>query len=58
MNLNQSSYFDDPGSPSGDDQVIGVEHDFEDLDIFGDYLGESNKSIAEVVNPIISQEVS
>ena len=41
MILNQSSSFDGPGAPSDDDQGIGVEHDFEDLDIFGDYLGES-----------------
>lgn len=56
MTLNQSSSFDGPGAPSDDDQGIGVEHDFEDLDIFGDYLGESNNSIAEAENPTLPQE--
>ena len=56
--LNQISSFDGTGDSTNDDQGIGVEHDFEDLDIFGDYLGESNNSIVEEENPVLSQKVS
>ena len=44
--------------PSDDHQGIGVEHDCWDLDILGDYLGESNNNIVEAKNPILPQEVS
>lgn len=56
MTLNQSNSFDGPGSPDDDDPGIEAEHDFEDLDIFDDYLGESNNSIAEAENPMLPQE--
>ena len=54
MTFNKRSYFDGPRAPCDDDQGIGVEHDFEDLDIFGDYIGESNNIIAEAGILILS----
>lgn len=56
MTLNQSSSFDGPGAPSDDDQGIGVEHDFEDIDMFDDYFGESNNSISIAENPMLPEE--
>jgi len=58
MTLNQSSSFDGPGAPSDDDHGIGVEHDFEDIDMFDDYFGESNNSISIAENPMLPEEVT